>query len=1064
MPVGFAEPWVLICAPLALAMIVTLAIAGPKTIPAPRRVVIALARALFVVGLALALAGPHLAPVLPDEPLPAYGADLAETTNDTVNQPPTPPPPLPRLHGLTLGVVVAPADAAIAPQLGATILAELHDTAGVDAVAIAVASIAGDQAAIIQPLSRLDDAIDLPWPWGDGLGDEASLLRVRVQTSGSLLPLILSAIGEVERTADAGGAIDAATGTRVLPRVTMIRVWSERPLADADLATLALLNIAVHVAPLPSPDPPAGARVVDVSTQPATPMAGRPFALRVRTLALEPAAWHVRVQLGEQIVADAVPLEADGRGVGAWSIAGLIRPAGCTPLTVTLTHTGAGGDPIEVVHREGIIVREPPRWLVAGPDGSDGAPTDEGLDFIAITAADFGHVVDRLPRVPADLSGYHGAIVALEALFDIDDATLAALSSWVIDGGGALHVTTSGQSFVIDSEQVRRLSPLLPATLADPAAPIDDPPVNVNPTDDKIEVPLVTLMILIDTSGSMNEIVANKFSRAAYVRAAAEAAVDAVDEYDRICVYAFDTVTRRVLDPTAAGNAANRDTIKETIRREFPRSPAGLTGLLNACITARSVLERESTGAKHLVIISDGEETVNQLGDFAGEAKKLREAGITVSAIGIGNADPRTLLQLANAGYRYLTAEQVANEDAPAIPQFVIRGYDHDRAIAELRHHHEQQGVEPPPVEPREETLVARVGAFRVRPQVRASYFAEIADEDWPRIKGYTAATPWPAAMTLLTVGPVEDGDSDAEAPRDPLLCTWRLGLGEVSLFTSGFDKYAAPAWMLWGYTKGVVDAWMRATGSREAGAFRLRGEKVLALDDLPEAARAAVDRAIDPVQAPPMIALMARLVSPTGRRTEWSGASAWRVADAATQLRVQLVGRYAGGDDNDDARAPVALVGPNNAVIVLLPRELVDRYAGLSVAITDPALPPQASAVGIVALPTSSLLLALEPPVFDGAQWRPRDAAEAVVSAANAAAFAPTVYASGNGAAADTNTARDANVSPAVSESALESDPRAGPGSDDAPAPVHPPATWLQLIGLMAALAAVPVEIFARR
>ena len=112
--------------------------------------------------------------------------------------------------------------------------------------------------------------------------------------------------------------------------------------------------------------------------------------------------------------------------------------------------------------------------------------------------------------------------------------------------------------------------------------------------------------------------------------------------------------------------------------------------------------------------------------------------------------------------------DQVANEESPAIPQFVISRYDHDRAIADLRHRHELQGVEPPPVEPREETLIARVGAFSVRPQVRASYFAAIADSDWPRIKGYTAATPWPEAMTLLTVGPVDgSGGGDAATARE---------------------------------------------------------------------------------------------------------------------------------------------------------------------------------------------------------------------------------------------------------------------------------------------------------
>ncbi len=162
---------------------------------------------------------------------------------------------------------------------------------------------------------------------------------------------------------------------------------------------------------------------------------------------------------------------------------------------------------------------------------------------------------------------------------------------------------------------------------------------------------------------------------------------------------------------------------------------------------------------KHMVIISDGDPGPPS----GGLLQQFASARISVSTVCIfphGNQDTGTLKKIAQVtGGRYYFVN-----DPKKLPQIFVR-----EALEVHRSLILEEDFTP---------VVARTGSDMLR---------GLDTEAFPTLRGYVVTTPKPLAETLL----VSHLD-------DPILATWRYGLGKTVAFTSDDGGRWAGAWTVW--------------------------------------------------------------------------------------------------------------------------------------------------------------------------------------------------------------------------------------------------------------------------
>src|SRR6185436_4694655 len=165
---------------------------------------------------------------------------------------------------------------------------------------------------------------------------------------------------------------------------------------------------------------------------------------------------------------------------------------------------------------------------------------------------------------------------------------------------------------------------------------------------------------------------------------------------------------------------------------------------------------------KHVILLSDGQAGYEGIAEVC---REMRANRITVSAVGIGDAD-RNLLQLVaeNGEGRFYLAE-----DASELPKIFVK---------------ETQEVQ-------KSQLVEDVVKAIVVKKVETIEGTGV--EDAPYLHGYVSTKPKPMSEVILV--------SDERG--EPLLARWRVGLGQVVAWTSDVKNRWATEWLAWpGYQK----------------------------------------------------------------------------------------------------------------------------------------------------------------------------------------------------------------------------------------------------------------------
>jgi Ca-activated chloride channel homolog len=308
------------------------------------------------------------------------------------------------------------------------------------------------------------------------------------------------------------------------------------------------------------------------------------------------------------------------------------------------------------------------------------------------------------------------------------------LEKYVRDLGGGLIVIGGSQSFGAGGYLKTPLERVVPLEMRPPS---------------QIDLPHVALLFVLDKSGSMGG-GEQGVSKLDLAKSAALAAADLLNPHDQIGILAFDAAWEWLLPFRPVGKG---EWISD--RLASVQSDGG-TDMYKALVEAQRSLEGKSAPIRHVLVLSDG---LTDKMDFASLVGKMAAGGITVSTVSLGkDADVSLMAFIARVGKgrAYVTLDQ------SSVPQIFTT-----------------------------ETLLAArdlIVEKPVRPSVlqNTGPFQGIPVDQVPAVRGYVLTYPKAHADLLMKVG------------EDPLLASWRYGLGRVVAFTSDLSGKWGRDWVQW--------------------------------------------------------------------------------------------------------------------------------------------------------------------------------------------------------------------------------------------------------------------------
>ena len=398
-----------------------------------------------------------------------------------------------------------------------------------------------------------------------------------------------------------------------------------------------------------------------------------------------------------------------------------------------------------------VLVSGPPRVIIV--EGGDG----EG-EAIEKALSDRGFRTDR-----RGVSGFPAAAelstIDTIVLVDVPASSLTAtqtatLAAFVRDIGKGMLVVGGESSWSLGGYRDTPLEDLLPLS-----SEIKDPKRRFS----------VAQALVIDTSGSMAQchcaepgaapgggMDSGGPNKTDISRSAAAKAIEALSKEDEIGVLAFNTESKWVIP-------LQRLPAEEVIRNGLQRlQPQGGTAIPQAIQTAVEELKNSKAALRHIILFTDG--WTNQQA-LAPAAKAIREQGITISVVATGEGTGTELARMAEEG----GGRFYAGRNLLQIPEIFMN----EVVLASRRYVNE--------------------GEFF--PKVTGSSPSTDRLVEAPALLGYVGTSAKPSSSVLLSVGELDD----------PLLATWRTGLGVVSAWTSDAKGRWANRWISW---QGFAEFW----------------------------------------------------------------------------------------------------------------------------------------------------------------------------------------------------------------------------------------------------------------
>jgi uncharacterized membrane protein len=396
------------------------------------------------------------------------------------------------------------------------------------------------------------------------------------------------------------------------------------------------------------------------------------------------------------------------------------------------------GDTIEDNNRAvgTVVVRGRPQVLLAEKERSHAQALAAALrsQNIDVTVVDAGGI----PKDIAGLQKYDGIILSNISSLKLSKTQMTSIRDYVRDHGGGLVMVGGEESFGLGGYYRTPVEEALPVTME---------------VKQKVEVPSLAVVLSIDRSGSMAMATGeDKITKLDLAKEAAHLVVDLLDDRNEVGVMSWDT---EFIWDVPIRSAKDKQAIHHAIATI---KAGGGTDGYPALKESYAVLFERPALLKHVIFLSDGQMT---RGDFAGLLRRMAKDKITVSTVAIGkDADLPLMVDIAKwgRGRFYYT------EDSQTIPRiFTLETQLASKASL----------VEQP-----------------FKPQLTAPAHEAMQDIDWrsvPPLGGYVATTIKSTADLVLM--------SNQE---DPVLATWRYGLGRAAAFTSDAKAKWGVLWLRW--------------------------------------------------------------------------------------------------------------------------------------------------------------------------------------------------------------------------------------------------------------------------
>ena len=362
-----------------------------------------------------------------------------------------------------------------------------------------------------------------------------------------------------------------------------------------------------------------------------------------------------------------------------------------------------------------VYVQGAPKLLLV--EGRQG----EGSEMAAMLSAAAMQYETVLPaQLPYDaeqLRQYDGVVLVNVDYDAADEEQWAALDSAVRVLGRGLTVIGGDSSYALGGYRGSRLEDMLPVTID---------------VRNKLDLPSLALMLVIDKSGSMSDGMFGT-TRLELAKEAAMRAAEVLTPNDQVGVIAFDDAAKWVVNLQKAEDVEAIQNQIGTIR------PGGGTAFFTALYEATYALMNAQAQQKHIIFLTDGEAGDTgylQLCDI------MQQNDITLTTVAVGSgADQATLRTLAQqGGGRAYAANEFDN-----LPKIFTK----------------------------ETYLVS--GSYvqnRTFTPVITEQSALTDFEGFPQLSGYLAAT----EKSLATVSLMSDRE-------DPILAWWQYGSGRVVAF-----------------------------------------------------------------------------------------------------------------------------------------------------------------------------------------------------------------------------------------------------------------------------------------
>ncbi|MGC4192687.1 MAG: VWA domain-containing protein [Thermomicrobiales bacterium] len=496
-------------------------------------------------------------------------------------------------------------------------------------------------------------------------------------------------------------------------------------------------GIAIDVLPLQGIDP-ADLRL-DRLTGPTAIWTGDSLALQATISVGAGGTANVAISVDGQVTS--TQQVALGPGTTTWTFTQDNLSPGFHAIQVQVT----GSSEIDRIAENdtqafGVVVRERPRVLLVAPEGSDvsriqTALQSEGADVQSVIPGD-------VPSTPAELSVYQAIVLDNVPAWTLGQDQQQALVTNTRNGGGLIAIGGTA-SFGPGSYAGTTLEQALPVTVK---------------VLDGRQRPKVALMIVMDTSGSMNyDPSASGTSKIDLAKQGVLTAASALAPGDQIGVIAFNDEPSWALPMTTLTGNGDQQHIAAAID---PLNASGGTEIYPALRLAYDSMRNVDADVRHIILLSDGRSQTGTTDSYERLVKDTGDDRITLSAVAVGSDADLDLLQtLAKTGggrYHYASKpEEIPNitfQEAQSVgSQSVIRG------------------------------------AFTPIQQQPSTILDGISPSSIPTVDGYDFASGRPEAQVVLT--------SDRG---DPLLTKWQLGLGRVVAFTGDDGSDLASAWAGW--------------------------------------------------------------------------------------------------------------------------------------------------------------------------------------------------------------------------------------------------------------------------